>query len=154
VGSLYQYFPSKESLVAALMREHVEQVAELLRGAFSRLTALPLAEAAREMVHLMVEAHAIDPKLHRVLVEQVPRIGDLDRVEAIGRELVALTHGFLQQRRHELVVHDLELAAFIVVSIVESLTHTAVLMRPELLGEAFEREVTAAVTRYLSAGDA
>jgi AcrR family transcriptional regulator len=154
VGSLYQYFPSKESLVAALMREHVEQMAELMRSAFSRLSALPLAEAAREVVHLMIEAHALDPKLHRVLVEQVPRIGDLDRVEAIGLEMVALTHAFLEQRRDELVVHDLELAAFVVVSIVESLTHTAVLVRPELLGEAFEREVTAAVTRYLIAGDA
>jgi hypothetical protein len=89
-----------------------------------------------------------------VLVEQVPRIGDLDRVEAIGVEMVALTHAFLEQRRDELAVRDLELAAFIVVSIVESLTHTAVLMRPELLGETFEREVTAAVTRYLIAGDA
>jgi AcrR family transcriptional regulator len=152
VGSLYQYFPSKEALVAALMREHIEQMAELMRDAFSRIAKLSLAEAAREVVHIMIAAHSVDPKLHRVLVEQVPRIGELDRVEAIGEEMMAMTRAFLEARRDELSVRDLELAAFIVVNIVESLTHSAVLLRPQLLGAAFEREVAAAVTRYLLGG--
>jgi hypothetical protein len=35
------------------------------------------------------------------------------------------------------------------VSIVEALTHTAVLSRPELLGEPFVHEVANVVVRYL-----
>ncbi len=57
----------------------------------------------------------------------------------------------LRARQREIAVADLELAAFVVVGIVESLTHAAVLARPELLGEAFVREVTAVIHRYLKA---
>jgi len=149
VGSLYQYFPSKESLVAALMREHVEELAALLFSSLPRLSALPIAEAVRHVVRLMVEAHAVDPKLHRVLAEQVPRIGELDQVERINEQIMAMTRALLESRRHELCVHDVELASFVVVSMIESLTHNAVIFRPDLLGDAFECEVTAAVTRYL-----
>jgi AcrR family transcriptional regulator len=153
VGSLYQYFPSKEALVAALMRQHVEELAQLLRSSFPRLIGLPLGQAVRHVVRLMIEAHAVDPKLHRVLAEQVPRMGELARVEAITEEIMAMTLALLQHRRHELAVHDLELASFVVVSMVESLTHNAVILRPDLLGEPFECEVAAAVTRYLVGAD-
>jgi AcrR family transcriptional regulator len=153
VGSLYQYFPSKESLVAALMRRHVEELAALLRSSVPHMRALPLSEAVRHVVRLMVEAHAVDPKLHRVLAEQVPRIGELDQVERINQEFLQMTRSLLDHFRHELVVLDLELASFVVVSMIESLTHNAVIFRPDLLGDAFECEVALAVTRYLQGSD-
>ena len=149
IGSLYQYFPSKEALVAALAEQHVEEMAVVLRREYPRLSAAPLEQAVEEVVRLMVTAHSVDPKLHKVLVEQVPRLGKADHMESIEREMLTLAKGYLETRRKELTVRDLDLAAFIVVGIVEALTHAAVLTRPELLGEPFVREVSAAVVRYL-----
>ncbi len=97
----------------------------------------------------MVAAHGVDPKLHKVLVEQVPRIGKLERVESLEREMVTLVRAYLEAKRSEIAVRDIELSAFVVVGIVEALTHAAVLTRPDLLGEPFVREVTGAVVRYL-----
>ncbi|MDB4974718.1 MAG: Transcriptional regulator, TetR family [Myxococcaceae bacterium] len=154
VGSLYQYFPSKEALVASLIQEHVQEMAELVRAAAPRLSALPLAAAVREAVHLMVAAHALDPKLHRVLVEQVPRIGGLGQIGALEGEMLRLTRALLEGKRSELVVADLDLAAFIVMNIIESLTHAAVIARPDLLAAEFEEEVALAVIRYLCGGSA
>ncbi len=149
IGSLYQYFPSKEALVAALLEQHVEEMASVLRREYVRLAAMPLEQAIEDTVRLMVEAHSVDPKLHKVLAEQVPRIGKLDRVEALEREIAERVKESLRARGGEINVKDLELAAFIVVGMVESLTHVAVLARPELLGDAFVREVSAAICRYL-----
>ena len=149
IGSLYQYFPSKEALVAALAERHVDEMAAVLRREYPRLSAAPLEQAVEEVVRLMVTAHSVDPKLHKVLVEQVPRIGKLDHMDSIERDMFTLARGYLETRRAELVVRDLDLAAFIVVGTVEALTHAAVLTRPELLGEPFVREVSAAVVRYL-----
>ena len=56
----------------------------------------------------------------------------------------------LESRKRELAVQDLDLAAFIVVTLIESLTHAAVLHRQDLVGERFIREVTKVVAGYLS----
>lgn len=152
IGSLYQYFPSKEALVAALLERHLEEMGQVLRAAFPRLATAPIEQAAEEVVRLMVAAHSVDPALHRVFVEQVPRIGQLERIQGFEQEMTALVRAYLEPRRDALVVDDLDMAAFIVVGVVESLTHAAVLSRPELLGEPFVQEVSAVVIRYLTGG--
>jgi AcrR family transcriptional regulator len=154
IGSLYQYFPSKEALVAALMENHMEAMAAVARGAVLRFATLPFEEAVEETVRMMVAAHTVDPKLHKALIEQIPRIGKLERAEVLEREMGTLIRAYLESKRAEIGVRDLDLATFIVYGTVEALTHAAVLTRPELLGPAFVREVTSVVVRYLRGGSA
>jgi AcrR family transcriptional regulator len=150
IGSLYQYFPSKEALVAAVIEHHIGSMMDLIRSSIARVVVLPLREAAREMVRVMVEAHRLAPKLHRVLVEQIPRIGDLDQIDRLDRETESMVRLYLEARKDEIGVEDLEMAAFMAVACVESMTHVAVLRRPELLSDPrFEDEVAAMVVRYL-----
>ena len=150
IGSLYQYFPSKEALVAALAERHLQEMRALIYGELPKLLSLPVAAGIERAVRLMVAAHSVDPKLHKVLVEQVPRVGKLERVEGLEREMVGLTASYLEARKDEVAVRDFELSAYVAVGMIESLTHAAVLTRPEILGEPFIREVTRAVVRYLT----
>jgi AcrR family transcriptional regulator len=154
IGSLYQYFPSKEALVAALMENHMAAMAAVSRVAVLRFATLPFEEAVEEAVRMMVAAHTVDPELHKVLIEQIPRIGKLERAEVLEREMGTLIRAYLESKRDEIGVRDLDLATFIIYGIVEALTHAAVLTRPDLLGPAFVREVTAVVVRYLRGGGA
>lgn len=155
IGSLYQYFPSKEALVAAVIDRHTQETTQLARDALIKVAMQPIEEAIRELVKLGIDAHRIDPKLHRVLTEQVPRVGRLDTVQARDREAYALVRAYLDAHRDEIEVADVELAAFVCVTTVEALTHGAVIHRPDVLsGEKatmFIDEVTRLVLRYLRA---
>jgi AcrR family transcriptional regulator len=153
IGSLYQYYPSKEALVAAVVDRHRQETMQVVRGALAEVASQPIEKAVRSLIAVAIEAHRVDPKLHRVLAEQLPRMGRLDNTEAFNREVLALFRTFLESRSDELRAIDLELAAFVCVTSIEALTHTAVLHRSEMLSdesvEMFIDETTRLVVGYL-----
>jgi len=149
IGSLYQYFPSKEALVAAVIDRHTQQVSQVTRNAVVKVAARPVEVAAREFVSVAIDAHRVNPKLHGVLSEQIPRVGRLQNIEALQQEGYALVRGYLEAHRDEIDVADLDLAAFVCVTVVEALTHAAVLRRPDILTDGKARHFVDDVTRLL-----
>jgi AcrR family transcriptional regulator len=153
IGSLYQYFPSKEALVAAVIDRHADELSEVVRNAMLKVAVRPIETAVREFVSIGIDAHRVNPNLHRVLAEQVPRTGRLENVEAVERNAFALVRGYLEAHRDEVDIVDLDIAAFICVTTVEALTHAAVLRRPDILAGKkagkFVDEVTRLVLQYL-----
>jgi AcrR family transcriptional regulator len=70
IGSLYQYFPDKVSLMGAIRRRHVDDSLAAVRSA---LTARqPLAQFVETLVSNIIEAHSIHPGLHRILLDEAP----------------------------------------------------------------------------------
>jgi AcrR family transcriptional regulator len=154
VGSLYQYFPSKEALVAAVMERHNKELMQLVRGKLAEVASLPLEQAVRKLVAAAIEAHSIDPKLHRVLAEQIPRTGKLEHIETFNRENYALFRAYLEAHGDEFRALDLGLAAFVCVTTIEALTHNAVLHHSAMLPNdaamgALVDEATRLIVRYL-----
>jgi AcrR family transcriptional regulator len=149
VGSLYQYFPGKEALVAAVIERHNQELMRVVRGTLAAAAELPLKQAVRKIVLAAVKAHGHDPKLHRVLAEQLPHTGKLDDVEVFNRENYALFKRLLAERRSEIRALDLDLAAFVCVTSIESLTHTAVLHHSGTFSEASMQELVDEATRLI-----
>jgi AcrR family transcriptional regulator len=153
VGSLYQYFPSKEALVAALAERHVAQMTTLVKTKLAEVATASLDVAVRTMVDAMFDAHGIDPRLHKVLIEQVPRVGRLEQVEGVEREVASLVALFLEARRGEIRPTRMTAAAFVLCTVCEAVTHAAVLAQ---LGETARSEVAEELTdmilRYLPRG--
>ena len=153
IGSLYQYFPSKEALVAAVIERHTHALSQVVRKALVKVATQPIETAVRELVAAAIDAHRIDPRLHRVLAEEVPRTGRLENIEAVERYAGGLFRDYLEARRSEIVVADLDLAAFVLVTTIEALTHSAVLNRPDVLADEkagkFVDDVTRLVLGYL-----
>ena len=153
VGSLYQYFPSKEALVAAVIERHQREIMELVRGELSEVASQPIKQGVRTLVAAAIKSHRLDPKLHRVLAEQIPRVGKLEKVETFNRANYSLFKSYLDSHRKEIRTADLELAAFVCVTSIEALTHTAVLHH-DVVGdkatEALIDEATRLIVGYLT----
>jgi AcrR family transcriptional regulator len=149
VGSLYQYFPSKEALVAAVIDRHNQETMGLVRTALTEVADLPIEKAVHRLVTVAIEAHRVDPKLHRVLAEQIPRTGQLADVEAFNREVHTLVRAYLESRRKEMRKIDLDVTTFICVSAIEAIAHNTVLNRAEMLSEKTVRTLVDETTRMV-----
>ncbi len=150
IGSLYEYFPNKESLVATLVERAADALLAHFEGWFRSHADSPLPVAARAFVVAAITAHPVDPELHKVLVELAPRVGDLDRLSQVEDCITGLLRAYLELRVVEIVPKDLDIAAFVVMRTVEALSHEAVVRKPEYLqDDRLVEEVTALILRYL-----
>ncbi len=149
VGSLYQYFPGKEALVAAVIARHNRQLMQIVGRALAEVAEQPLGPAVRALVAAAIAAHRVDPQLHRVLAEQTPHIAGAETVGALTQETYDLFRAFLERRRADLRPADLDLAAFVCVTAIEALTHTAVLHRPDVLADAAVGSLVDEATRLV-----
>ena len=149
IGSLYQYFPSKEAIVVALHERHCDAIWSLFEAKLAEIAGAPLPQAVRTMIDLMVDAHGLNPKLHEVLEEEVPKRATRKRVRTIDMRMTELLRLALQARQAEIRPRDLEVAAFVLVHMCESICHAAVLGDTGLPRERIVDETTDAVLRYL-----
>lgn len=129
IGSLYQYYPNKDAVLVALAERHLDEGTAALEPVITGLArdAPPPAEGARRLVEAMVALHAERPALHRVLFEEAPRPPALRRrVDALTARAVAGVTAYLEAAG----VRDADVAARLVVRIVETVTHELAI-RPE-----------------------
>ncbi|MDQ2096527.1 MAG: TetR/AcrR family transcriptional regulator [Tychonema bourrellyi B0820] len=156
IGSLYQYFPNKEALIFALAEHHANEMMQLAQhhleglgvGEASLQENPSILEVLRQIIKAALAVHAINPKLHRVLHEQIPHSEVIRRLDEATME--KMLRSFLAQRRDQLQPKNLDLTAFIIERTIRSLIHGVMIDRPELLktGE-LEQELMAMLTAYL-----
>jgi AcrR family transcriptional regulator len=152
VGSLYQYFPSKEALVVAVIDRHNQETMRLVRSALNEVAGQPVERVIPKMVAVAIQAHRINPKLHRVLTEQIPRTGQLENVEAFNREYFSLFRNYLDNCSDTLRPKDLGLATYLCVTSMEAVVHNAVLRNEKLTDEqaqALVNDVSRMIVGYL-----
>lgn len=150
IGSLYQYFPNKESLIAALCEQHMRAVTDGVIGALEQARKLPLGDALEIIIRGLLSHHAEDNELQKILAEYSPTLIGLDYCKEIDRCVEAAVAEHLAQRPEDLRPANLELGAFMLVHGVEGITHAAVMRRPDALESgALARELVDLVQRYL-----
>jgi AcrR family transcriptional regulator len=73
VGTLYQYYPNKQSLLFALLEDHLGKVSSAMEAACARARGKPLAEMMKEVVEAFVDAKMaradISTALYRIAAE-------------------------------------------------------------------------------------
>lgn len=152
IGSLYQYFPGKEALLAALIAREAEADLEALRRTLADLHDLPLADAVERLITVLVARHARHPALYRWMLTYTPGLGQHPTVRSIAARGRALLRDLLGAHQAELPPHrEPALAAMILGSAVESAVHAAIFERPETLTDGtLARELTALCRAYLT----
>jgi len=130
VGSLYQYFPNKQALAAAV----VDHYADKFEAAFVEAVVTPVHDTLEETIDALIEvalvAHPHDPKLHRALNELAPRYR-AEKVREVGDRIAATVKGELARHRQE-IAPDLDLgeAAALIETLLENVVHRAVERHP------------------------
>jgi len=152
VGSLYQYFPGKEALVAAVMEQYASRMQENIAARLQDAgTAATAEEVATEMIRAMLAAQQSEPRLHRALVEQVPRIGALRRLHELFTNYERLVAAWLGENLERIEVKDVDTAAFVLVAAVEGLVNRAILDRAELVSSGkIEEHILRLVLAYVA----
>ncbi len=151
IGSLYQYFPNKEALVATLLERHVSVLLALAKSTFAALQSESVPVAIRRLVDSLFELYSVEPALYRVFVEQLPAVGRLKRIVDVERELTLMIREYLEAHRCEVAPPNLDLAAFLVMRTLQALTHGIIAEHPDRLTDPhLAREVSAVIVGYLS----
>lgn len=150
IGSLYQYFPSKHALVTALRRRHAEEMLAMLVETGKGATQASAVDAVKILVHAVIAAHMVDPQLHRVLGQEVPRPYATEGRTDIEADMRALTIGLLKAHSSHILPTNLDLASLILFHLVESLVHAAVIDGCAAFAtDLLEQEICTVVWRYL-----
>jgi AcrR family transcriptional regulator len=140
IGSVYQYFPDKAAIFAALHERHIAEVAGIVEGALAANAAAPLEELVRAMVDATLEAHAKDAELQAALWNEVPhRAEGASEVEARVR---AAWHGAIAPKLG--ARHDADRVVYFLVHLVQALAH-AIVSRPEPMPLVAAKEEAARV---------
>ena len=150
IGSLYQYFPSKAALVSALIERHLARMSEVLQSTAQGGGTSSVEEAARTVIRAVFAAHRVNPRLHRVLIEQMPRLGKGEDVDVFEKQTQAVIEAYLLQHTSELRSKNVKLAARVAVLAVRGVTLWTVIRNPEELdNDDLVEEITDMVIRYL-----
>lgn len=152
IGSLYQYFPSKDALLVALAERHLDDVAARFaeQAALLRASEPPLAHVVAQLIGLSVELHETD-RLHQLLAHQAPRTAHLNTQLDHVLALIAA------EVEHHLVRcgadgDDGRLRALLLVHMVDAAVHDVVLAAAR--GSARQRATTELTDLVVSALDA
>lgn len=127
VGSVYQYFPNKDSLITALHERHAVEMHAAMETVLARTPSLGLRAQLAAIVHAWVAAHQVAPELHRVLEKEFPFFDAPSDQSPADQSIHKRVRQLLEDHRNELVPQDLNLAAWIILQSMESLIHAAVI---------------------------
>lgn len=151
VGTLYQYFPSKEAILGELLERRFEATISLFRTGLEATATAPLDTAIGVMVRGMVEhQRSVGSRLDAPILESYATTGRRKEYRSYMQRIVELLAAYFERRVTELRVTDCTTAAFLIVSCAEGVSQG--LSYAEWDDDRAERtaaEATALVTRYL-----
>ncbi|WP_447980777.1 TetR/AcrR family transcriptional regulator [Achromobacter kerstersii] len=151
VGSLYQYFPNKNALIAALHQRHDNQMLDVIDDVLNSNPAATLKERVGAIVQAMLHAHLLEPALHRVLEREFPLFDTPREYSLADQDIHRRMRHLLELHRAEIAQQDRDLATYVVLRIMESLVHAMALEPPAGFdAKQLEQAVVDAVMGYLA----
>lgn len=148
VGSLYQYFPSKDAIAVELLRRYRDGLVELVSARLTTATPETFTTVVRDLIGELLRAEGINPALHRVLIEQVLRTSARREMLGFEERLEAVLANAMREAKIQL--RDPDLSAFMLVRVVLSVVQSAVVDRPKYKTAALADELTHLVIGYVT----
>ena len=146
VGSLYQYFPNKDAILATLVREMRTSMRDDFRRAVADTPGLTLEASVVALINASLRHHLDDPDL-TALLEKVEDELPLDaETQALKAEMSGLVAALLRDH----AIPDAERTAFDLIALSHGITHAATQAGQDDF-EDLSKRVQRAVFGYLDA---
>ncbi|MET0792948.1 MAG: TetR/AcrR family transcriptional regulator [Polyangiaceae bacterium] len=149
IGSVYQYFPNKQAIYRALLDSHLVDMQGIIERRLLENRGAAFEVRVRALVEAIVSEHARDADLYDLLFSQTTErtCADIAHEERVRD---AFRIAICESRSES--AHELDQTLFVLVNMIESLTHGAVLRRPPHLSlDAATEAAVGAVLAYLRA---
>jgi AcrR family transcriptional regulator len=150
IGSLYQYFPSKEAIVGAVVDRALEAYEVAMDGAFDEADGLTLENGLRALTEAHVRVLSADAAIHRAVLSHLPEVDRVARYRAAKAHMTARFASYLEEHASEADVEDIPSAAGTMVDCVEAVTLGALIEGGgDLVDHPRVRELLRVAQRYL-----
>lgn len=151
VGSLYQYFPNREALIAAVITRHLENVLAVVERQARELSGRTLAEIVRGLVDAVVAAKSESIEISRALQEPLAEMHGAQCVHAttakMAKPLADVLHSCSDAR-----FDDAEKLAVLIVVACSALLQMALTDASQTFGGALDMEGLRAHMRAMVLG--
>jgi AcrR family transcriptional regulator len=149
VGSVYQYFPSKDAIAAELLRRYRERLVARIAARVGEMNEVTFRDVVHTLVSALLLDEEIDISLRRVLIERVLRTDRRREVSGFEERIEGLLADSLRASKDRVAVADYDLCAFVLVRVVLAVTHGAVVDNPRYNTPALVDELTRLIVRYI-----
>lgn len=149
IGSLYQYFPNKDSLIESLHHRHMEYMQNRVLKAMELPIDIKDRKSLFALIEVIVEVHLLEPELHLKFEE----IKNLEHWTPRNKP----DFYYIQQRVMHIIStlpklneHHKNLYTFMLLQTVHALVHAIVFKRPkDLLVNEMINETVTIIEQYL-----
>ena len=155
IGSLYQYFPNKYAVYTSLLEDHCDAVHGHIWAVIDELANphRPLEQTLRIMLQAVLDEHQGEPRLHRVLLEEVPKPANFIAKHKEEERQFAARIEQLLDANPQIRLTDPKTSAHVVVQTAHILTHWLAHSAPDDLDrERFMDESVCMLALYLRGG--
>jgi AcrR family transcriptional regulator len=149
IGSLYQYFPGREALIAAVIERRLESDVRELTPTVEALRGASLDEVIGGLVEIIIRYYRAETPLYREMIAAMAAVDREQHVRQVVEGIDRIFHVLLEPHRARLDP-DLDANLFAARTAVLACVREAALHRPQLLqGERFELRLRALVRGVL-----
>jgi AcrR family transcriptional regulator len=136
ICSVYEYFATKDVIVAELVRRTVRQVAAEIAASFQRSLAVGMESGLRPLIRAMFAAIETRGKLVRVLSRSVPFLSEIEEVRMLPGVMLAIARQGIPGATSSWLNRDPEAATYLLTVMVGAAVVESVAGRPEQLSLA------------------
>ena len=149
VGTLYQYFPNRRALIAAVIERYLEETASLVERDCRLLAGRSLDEMAAALVEAIIKAKCRRIEVSRAMQEPLADIDGVSFVKSVANKAAAFIAEILTSCR-DAAFDDVHRLAFLIVTSCRSLLQSAIVDRANASDlDALRTHMRAMVHGYL-----
>lgn len=152
VGSLYQYFESKDALIDALLDRSSQELAAVVDQRLAGLLDAPPRVVVENLLTAVVEVLQDGPAHHLELLRHWQQISTLRALQSLERHMHDACRRYVLRHVTAVRIDDLPAALFVVInSTLFTLLHYLSQSPPPLPREAVITSLSEMIARYVSA---